>query len=337
MVENSSCPRVDLVILNWNGKKYLEDCLPSVLAQTYPNFGIILVDNGSTDGSIEFVREQFPQVHLICNTENKGFAGGNNQGMRLSRADYVATLNNDTRLEPNWLAELVEVMERRPELGMAASKMLFAHQPDLINSAGICLDRAGIAWDWRGGELDNPDEQQPQEIFGACAGAALYRKQMLDQIGLFDEDFIIYMEDVDLAWRAQLAGWRCLFVPAARVYHATSATVGQGSATKNRLLSRNKIWMIIKNYPLRPFLLNLGFILIYDLAFLGYATLVRRDLSIWRGKVESLPKIPRMFMKRRAVQALAGRPAASRWQKNLCPLVSPWQMRQRYRHLQAPK
>ena len=132
---------------------------------------------------------------------------------------------------------------------MVASKMLFAHRPEIINSAGIAMDWAGIAWDWRGGEIDTPAEEHDSEVFGPCGGAALYSRRMLDEIGLFDEDFFMYLEDVDLACRARLAGWHCLLPPQARVLHAHSATAGEGSPFKSYQLGRNKIWTLVKNFP----------------------------------------------------------------------------------------
>ncbi|MCA9898839.1 MAG: glycosyltransferase family 2 protein, partial [Anaerolineales bacterium] len=133
---------VSIIVVNWNGRHHLQLCLTALFAQTYPNFEVILVDNGSTDGSQAFVREQFPTVRLIALPENVGFARGNNEGIRASTADYIATVNNDTRVDPNWLTALVETAESNPNVGMCAAKLLFWDRPDVINSAGICLDRA---------------------------------------------------------------------------------------------------------------------------------------------------------------------------------------------------
>lgn len=232
--------QVAVIILNLNGERYLERCLSTVLSQTYPNFEVILVDNGSTDDSVVLVRQRFPAVRIIENDENLGFARGNNVGIRATNSPYVATLNNDTWVEPDWLEALVEVMGSDPCIGICASKMLFAHRPDMINSAGVCVDLAGIAWDRLGGSPDPGEDGEPEEVFAGCAGAALYRRVMLDDIGLFDEDYFIYLEDVDLAWRARLMGWRCMYVPRSRVYHVYSATAQEGSAFKSFLLGRNK-------------------------------------------------------------------------------------------------
>ena len=206
-----------IIVVNWNGKRFREGCLSALLAQTYSPYEIILVDNGSRDGSVDFVAERFPEVRIIENGENLGFAAGNNVAIRVARGDYIVTLNNDTRAELDCLEELVKVVETDPKIGMCASKMLFCYHTGVLNSTGISLDVAGIAWDRRGGERDDGLEREPLEIFGPCVGAALYRREMLDEVGLFDEDFFAYHEDVGLAWRARSRGWRCMHVqPASR-------------------------------------------------------------------------------------------------------------------------
>lgn len=327
--------RVSIVILNWNGLGYLQECLASLQAQTYADWQVIVVDNGSTDGSVEWAARKFPQARLICNKTNLGFAAANNQAIRASDAPYIVTLNNDTRVDPRWLEALVTAADEHPDVGMCMSKMLFADRPQVINSTGINLDPAGIAWDRQGGEPDDGRETQPVEILGPCAGAALYRRAMLDQIGLFDEDFFAFLEDVDLAWRARLAGWRCLYVPMARVYHVHSATAIEGSPFKNRLLGRNKVWLIAKNYPAPRLLLYLPLILLYDGAAVLYTLIVRRDISSLQGRLEGLAKLPAMWRKRRAIQAMyresldRGRP----WHRALSPLALPWQVPDRYKHL----
>lgn len=328
-------PRVSVVILNWNGRRYLEDCLSSLQDQTFTDFEIILVDNGSTDGSVEWVAERFPQVQVIRNETNVGFAAGNNQAIRASQSEFVATLNNDTRVEPDWLAMLIAAAEEDPTVGMCASKMLFADRPEIINSTGINLDPIGIAWDRRGGEPDDRQETEPVEVFGPCAGAALYRRAMLDQIGVFDERFFAYLGDVDLAWRARLAGWRCLYVPHARVYHVHSATAGEGSPFKNRLLGRNKVWTIAKNYPISRLVLYLPLILLYDLAAVLYTLVVRRDVSSLQGRLEGLRGLSGIWRRRRTVQALRQENRGQPWHRYLSPLAPPWRVPARYRHLRA--
>jgi hypothetical protein len=330
----SFCHKVSVVVLNWNGKQYLERCLTSLSTQTYPNYEIILVDNGSTDGSVEFVQRHFPHVRIIQNDSNVGFAAGNNIGIRASDNEYVATLNNDTQVDPRWLEELVRGMESDPTVGMCASKMLRWEQPWIIDSAGVSLDVLGLAWDRHSGELDDELDNEPFEVFSACAGAALYRRAMLDQVGLFDEDFFIYLEDVDLAWRAQLQGWRCLYVPMAVVYHIHSGTVGEGTPFKNRLLGRNKIWLLCKNYPFPQILWYAPLILAYDLMSVGYAIATGRGRGAIQGRIEALSKIPRMLAKRRRI---VRRISSRTMMAKLHPLENPLAILRRYAYIRITR
>lgn len=290
------------------------------------------MDNGSTDGSVELARGRFPGVKVIEVGRNVGFARANNIGVEASRSPYVATLNNDAVADPHWLAELVRVVETDPKVGMGASKMLFCHQPHIINSTGINLDLAGIAWDRRVGEPDD-GEDHPVEVFGACAGAALYRRAMLEDVGLFDEDFFAYLEDVDLAWRGRLAGWKSLYVPTARVRHIHSGTGVEGSAFKNYLLGRNKVFTIIKNYPMPELLLFLPLILFYDLASLPYTMVIKGDLSPLKGRLAGLLRLPHLLAKRKEIQRKRRRSSPS--MAMVSPLESPFRIMYRMKRLRA--
>jgi GT2 family glycosyltransferase len=230
----------------------------------------VLVDNNSRDESVDRVREDYPDVRILTLSANVGFAGGCNAGIAVARGEFVATLNNDAVADPHWLAELMNATADRPDVGMVASKMLFADDRGTINSIGIALDRAGIAWDRGGGRLDGITLEKV-EVFGPCAGAALYRRSMFDDIGGFDEDFFMYLEDVDLAWRAQLAGWRGILAPEARVFHEHSASAGPTSSFKRYHLARNKVWLITKNYPSPEIWLYLPVILLYDVAAVSFS------------------------------------------------------------------
>jgi GT2 family glycosyltransferase len=328
-------PQVTVIILNWNGRHYLVPCLDAVLAQTFRDLEVILVDNGSTDGSVELIRATYPQIRLIVNERNLGFAVGNNQAIRASQSEFVATLNNDTEVAPDWLEQLVMAMKGRSQVGACMSKMLFADRPTTINSAGILLDRLGIAWDRLGGQPDDPTTSAPQMIFGACAGAALYRRAMLDEIGLFDEDFFAYLEDVDLAWRAQLADWETLYVPTAQLYHFHSATGVEGSPFKSRQLGRNKTWLIAKDYPTPHLWAYLPLILFYDLVAVAYATIARRDLNPLWGRLIGLRGLPAMLRKRRELERCQ-RISAAEMMRRMAPIEAPWRVLARYRHIRAP-
>lgn len=325
-------PPVTVVVLNWNGRHHLQTCLPSLIQQNYSRLEVLVVDNGSTDDSVAYVQQHFPQVQLICLPQNVGFAAGNNVGMRAATTPFVALLNNDTRAEPGWLAALVAAAQSNPTVGMVASKMVFYDRPHIINSAGICLDRVGIAWDRFGGRVDDTADTATTEIFGASGGAVLYRRAMLQEIGLFDEDFFAYLEDVDLAWRARWAGWRCLYVPTAVVHHHHSATAIEGSPFKSRLLGRNKVWTILKNYPWPALLYYLPLILAYDLGAVAVALLQQGNIHPLLGRLMALSKLGATWRKRAATrrqQKLSDR-AMLEWMQ---PVASPRRVSRRYRHL----
>lgn len=326
-----------IVVLNFNGLHHLPGLFAGLAVQTRRDFELIIVDNGSQDGSQAAIAQlaaafDVPTT-LIQNRENRGFAAACNQGIAANDAPWLVMLNNDTRPEASWLEQLLAVTVDRPEVGMVASKMLFAHAPDRINSAGVALDWAGIAWDAQGGADDDPADATVREIFGPCAGAGLYARAMLDEIGGFDEAFFAYLEDVDLAWRARLAGWRCLYQPQARVLHAHSATSGEGSPFKSFLLGRNKVWLLAKNYP-QPWLTwYLPVIVAYDLMAALYGWLTRGDAALLRGRWAGLRGLPAMVRKRRHIQQ-TGR-ARDNWARFVAPLEWPWCVSRRYVHLQS--
>ncbi|MDP2727133.1 MAG: glycosyltransferase family 2 protein [Dehalococcoidia bacterium] len=313
---------VTLIIPNWNGQRLLEACLASVAAQTFSDYHVLLVDNGSTDGSTEYVREAFPWVRILSNPANLGFAPAVNRAIRESQSPFIATLNNDVWMEAACLQEMIEAFKAGERVGMIASKILTVRAPDRLDSAGISLDRAGFAWNLDRGDQEDSAETKPREVFGPCAAAALYRREMLDEIGLFDEDFFAFLEDSDLAWRARLAGWRCLYAPAARAYHVHSATAGQGSGLKAYLLARNRIWSILKNYPWPELLSALPIMAAYDfVSLIGNIASGRGGPSL-AGRFDALRGIRGALRKRRQVQAL--RSSKSRWETHLCSLSSPW-------------
>lgn len=319
-----------VIIPNLNGRQHLERCLPSVYAQSWRNFTLFLVDNGSTDGSVEWVQRAFPQVHVIRNQRNVGFAAANNQAIRASASEFVATLNNDTEVDADWLGALVEAMAAEPDIGMCASRMMRIGERNTLESAGVLVDKLGYAWHRGAGSRDTNAFFNSDSAFGPCAGAALYRRTMLEEIGLFDEDFFAYLEDVDLAWRAQWAGWKCRYVPEAVVYHAHSATAKEGSAFKLRLLGRNKVWMVCKNYPYPHILWYAPLIFLYDWMAVGYGTLRNRNMATLRGRLEALTGIPRMLAKRRR---MLRRISAEEMMSRLCPVEHPLAVLRRYRGL----
>jgi hypothetical protein len=322
--------QVAIVITNWNGRSHLEPLLRSILGQSYQDFEIYIVDNASTDGSVEMLRQCFPQVRIIQNETNLGLCAANNRAILTTAAEFVLILNNDTELEPDCLEQLVQAIKMEPTIGMCATKMLLTDQRHMVESAGIVVDRAGIAWGLESGGRDSITAKMPAPVFGACGGAALYRRSMLLEIGLFDEDFFVYFEDADVAWRGQWAGWGCVYVPGAVAYHAHSATIKEGSPFKTRLLGRNKIWLIAKNYPWPQLLWYSPVILLYELMSLGYNFLSGRGFIALKARFEALRRLPEMLAKRRR---LVRRISSTTMINKLHPVESPLTLLRRHRSL----
>ena len=249
MKNQANNPLVSVIIVNWNGRNLLGECLDSLLAQRFQDFEIILVDNGSQDGSADLVKERYPGVRLVSLTENRGFAGGNNAGIRIATGAYVALLNNDTKADPGWLEALVHAAEANSGAGMWASKILSYDNPRVIDNVGLLIYRDGLARGRGRLEMDIGQFDEEAEALFPSGCAALYRKAVLDEVGLFDEEFFAYADDVDLGLRARLAGWTCVYVPTARVYHKYSSSSSAYSPLKAFLVERNRIWVLLKYYP----------------------------------------------------------------------------------------
>ena len=240
-------PLASVIIPNWNGALLLPDCLASLRVQTYPHLEVIVADGASHDGSPELVAERFPDVRLVRLDANYGFTGNVNAGLRAARGEVLALFNNDAEAEPAWVAELVAALTADPSLGSCASKILEHGDRRTIASAGDVLRRDGLAAQRGNGQLDDGRFDQSCEVFAASGGAAAYRRAMLEDVGLFDERFVSYLEDVDLGLRARLRGWGCRFVPTARVYHRVSAT--GGGALASFFVARNSIRLLARGFP----------------------------------------------------------------------------------------
>lgn len=297
-------PLTSVIIPNWNGAKHLPTCLDSLRRQTYPRFEVIVVDNASTDNSVQLVKERYPEVKLIKLPINKVFAGAVNEGIKLAKGEIIALLNNDTEAAPQWLAELYRALEGHPEAGMAATKILLFDQRDVFHSAGDFYGLNGVPGN-RGVWLrDEGQFDRMEMVFAACGGAAAYRRIMLNEIGPLDEDFVAYCEDVDLAWRAQLAGWRCIYAPKAIVYHHLSATGGGRIASY--YCGRNFIYVIAKDYPTSLFKKYWRRIVAAQLRIAWEALRAWRGEAArarLRGQLAGLWGLPKMLRKRRRVQA----------------------------------
>lgn len=305
---SSSSGTISAIIVNWNGKHLLTECLDSLRAQIRLADEILVVDNGSSDGSQALVREGYPEVTLIELPDNKGFSVANNIAMRRATGNYIALLNNDLLLDPRWMAAMVATLESDRLLGACACKMLLYDRRDTIDAAGINVARNGGGSNRFHLKPDSETLQRPIHVFGACAGAALYQSSMLRDIGLFDEDLHIYYEDVDLAFRAQLAGYQCLYVPEAVAYHHHSASSGD-TARKYYYLARNNMLVIAKNMPTMLLLRYLPRIIIRQLE-LGLVMGKRGHLGAYGLACrDALRLLPRMVAKRRQIQVGARRSA----------------------------
>ena len=297
--------RASIIIPNWNGERFLNTCLGSLRRQSLDNFEILLVDNGSTDGSVSFVERSFPEVRVISLEENRGFSAAVNAGIRSANTEYVALLNNDTQAEPGWLEALWQAAERHPEASLFASRLVDFQDQRVLDGAGDALRRSGLPYRLGHRELDRGQFDREAFVFGACAAAALYRRSLFEEIGLFDEDFFAYCEDGDVSFRAQLAGHRCLYAPEAVVYHVGSAsTGGKRSPTATRLGTQNGVNLLVKNLPtslawrLLPSLLagQLSRILVTSLSPGGLRAHLSGLIGAWR-------LLPRMLEKRKAIQS----------------------------------
>ena len=304
--------RITVVIPNWNGVKWLGPCLRSLRAQSFKDFRTIVVDNGSADSSIDFLRSEFPDVEIVALPKNLGFAAGMNAGIRAAHGEFIAALNNDTEAHPEWLARMVEVMDAKPEFAIFASKIMNYRQRDIFDSLGDGYRRSGLAFNFATERRDDGSIVEPFEVFGACAAACFYRRSMLDVIGLYDDDFFAYMEDVDLCVRARMAGYRCIAVPQAVVYHIGSASHGGGaSAFSVRLSARNTLLVIVKNIPASMLPRFLFTTVLVQSAVIAEALFTRRRLwlrkhigAYFKGLGEAMVALPATLRKRKRISLL---------------------------------
>jgi GT2 family glycosyltransferase len=294
--------KVSIIVVNWNGERFLKDCLGALSGQTYANCEIILVDNGSSDNSVCFTRKNFPEVKLVALRENTGFTGGNAAGLEVAQGAYIALVNNDARAEKTWLENLIEPMLGDRTIGICASKLIFDNT-HTVNSAGDGLTTAGVGFN-RGLGGNAADFNVPVPVFGACGAAVLYRRRMLDEIGFLDEDFFLYDEDTDLNFRAQLAGWKCIYVPTAVAYHVANATSRRLSDLHVYYHTRNLEFVWIKNMPLGIMLRFAHHKVIQELGSFCYLCLRHgKWVPFFKAKRDALKMLTVMLKKRAQIQA----------------------------------
>ncbi len=311
--------RISVIIPNINGRDLLSDCLSSLEEQTFKDFEVVVVDNGSSDGSVAFIRQQFPWVRrIIENPANYGFARACNQGIEVANGELIALLNNDTVADRSWLAELFKAAQAHPQIGMFASKTLFYDRRDVIDTTGHLIYPDGLNRGRGRMEVDHGQYDDKPDVFFPSGCAALYRKAMFDDIGFFDESHFAYGDDTDIGIRGRLAGWGCLFVPGAIVYHKYSATTGEYSPRKVYLVERNRIWIVWKYFPPRMIMLS-PFYSFIRYVLQAYGAVTRRGAAgrfaskystlkltaiVLRAYIDAFRGLPRVLAERRRMRTI---------------------------------
>lgn len=297
-------PKVTVVIVNWNGERFLDRCMNALLEQTAKPHEIILLDNASTDGSVEIAR-RFPSVRLIALEQNTGFARGNNLAIEAASAEseWIALINPDAFADPRWLEALLAAEESNSEFDVFGSKLVNAADSALLDGTGDACHISGLMWRTAHGVPVSHLGESECEIFSPCAAAALYRRSALLDVGGFDEDFFCYAEDVDLGFRLRLAGYRCLYVPQSVAHHVGSGTTGG----KNSDFSvyhghRNLVWMFVKDMPGILFWLFLPLHVALNLVSIAWFALRGQGRVILRAKRDAIIGMPKMWRKRQQIQ-----------------------------------
>jgi len=304
-------PSVSAIIVNWNHGHLIRDCVDALLAQHYNSLDVTVVDNGSQDGSQEWIPCRYPDVRLWRFSDNRGFARAFNWGVRHTAGAFVLSMNPDTVATKCFVEEMVQAIGCSERTGMVAPKLLRPGDPAILDSTGLFVDRRRRTYDRGQGEQDQNQYDDQSAVFGACGAAALYRRTMLEDLALdgeyFDEDFFAYYEDADLAWRAQLRGWHCVYAPQAVATHARGwgdTLRKRGHATPSvsgpRLALRNRYLMTIKNDAAAHFLRDLPHILAAELPRLAYAALTRPRILL--GLVDLARAWPAAIKKRREIR-----------------------------------
>ena len=280
--DTAAAKKVSVVILNYNGVEHIDECLSTVLNQTYPHYDVIVVDSASSDLSVNYIQSKYPDVILLPFKENLGYARGNNIGIEHTDGDYVAILNNDTIVEPDWIKELVKTLQSRDDVCFVTSKLKIYHDRDTINARGIVIHYTGPSFN--NGLFERDDDSSSQMSVPGVNGCAFAgRRDVLKEIGAFDPDFFMHMEDADLSLRARLAGYDILYVPTSVVYHKYRLNIG--SNEKFYRLERNRYLLLLKNYSTRTIVVLLPALLLTELMIIGYTFIWGRSYMSSKLKV----------------------------------------------------
>ena len=313
-----SVPLISVIILNYDGRRWLPACLDALAAQrNAPEFETLLIDNGSRDDSTSFVRTSYPRVRVVENGANLGFAGGNNAGARHARGEWLAFLNNDTVADPSWLSELWKARAEHPGFDLITSRLVFLDDPAVVDSAGDGYLRAGGAFK-HGHGGDAASFGVSREVFGACGGAFAIAREAFDALGGFDERFFMVYEDVDLSYRARLRGMRVWYAAGAIVRHAGSGSIGTISPSAVYYGQRNLEWTWIKNTPARLLAATALSHAIYSLAGVLHYARLGLGVTAVRAKLAALARLPAILADRARVQA-----ARTATEGDLAPLMEP--------------
>jgi GT2 family glycosyltransferase len=302
IMNNVTAPAVSVIVVNWNGEACLSRCLASLSSQTYKNFELVLIDNASTDKSLRIAQAIWPDIVIHRQSENTGFAKANNIGAALARGTWIALLNTDAFPEEDWLENLLKAADQRPAGWFFTSRQSQANSPALLDGTGDEYHVSGLAWRRHYGE---PIENAPpvaDEVFSACGAAAMYPRQAFLDVGGFDVDFFAYLEDVDLAFRLRHQGYRCLYVPNARVFHIGSASQGKESEFAIYHSQRNMTWLYLKNMPSPLFWRYAAHHLAVNLAFFLLYSFCCCPCVMLRAKWDALLGVPRALAKRKGIQ-----------------------------------
>jgi GT2 family glycosyltransferase len=300
----SHFPLVSIIIITWNSKKHLFKCLDHLSAQTFQGFEVIIVDNGSTDGSLDGLQEKHfefdLQIQLL--SSNRGFAAANNIGVHLAHGKWIALLNADAFPTSEWLENLIKATGDNPEYSCFSSHQIQAENPNFLDGAGDAYHVSGLAWKRFLGYPANQYGLEKTEVFSPCGAAALYLRQAFLDVGGFDDDFFSYMEDVDLGFRLRLQGNRCLYVPEAIVHHVGSSTFGWHSDFAFYHSHRNMIWIFVKDMPYPMVWGYLPAHIMANIIYIVNYAVRGRGKVLWQAKWDALKELPKFIRKRREIQ-----------------------------------
>lgn len=298
----SIAPFFSIIVLNWNGQRFLRRCLDAVAAQTYQDFEVIVLDNASTDQSQEGIEVGWPGFQPVLFKENLGFSRANNIGAQIARGKWLAFLNNDAFPDQDWLECLARAIEEYPQAAFFSSRLLYADQPDLVQGSGDVVHISGFAWSRDNNSSLKQSHQVSDEVFSPSAAAALYRRDAFLQVGGFDETFISHLEDVDLGFRLRLYGYRCWYIPEAVVHHIGSASFGRESDRTIYQVQRNVVWAYVKNMPGPLYWRYLPAHLFSNLVFLVYYTLRGQTNPVFRAKWDAIRGLAQAKARRQEIQ-----------------------------------